>query len=587
MAAALLFMGCSSDDTITGEPKTIEQQPTAIQVTVGAGISDGEAATRSTVTKDGSTRTLKFTTGDKLYVVRELADGKHLAGELTMKADELAANGLSATFEGTLKVYSSAGASASYDFGEEDPLTGSTATLLHEGMTLNTDYSINGTTQALTFANATGVAASVDALMTKGLVVSGGYTAGTGYSLNTSSMTQPILNCTISGLQASTTHQFVLKKYSTEVKSVAWTTNASGTASFAFAFASSEGGSNKWTLEVKKGGSTVGSISLGDRKLESKVYNINRQWKENMFVREVDLSGKSSNYTAQNGDMLTGAMPTGYKVTIERGSTVILSSANIDCSSSSNRGISCSGATTIILEGTNTIKGKYGGIISEGSLTIKGSGTLTATGGNGYPGIGCDGSPGIGGDGSSPNLVIENGTITATGGTGAAGIGSRRDGTCGTITISGGTVEDVRGGSNGAGIGSGEGGTCGNIAISGGTVEDVRGGSNGAGIGSGKATSQNNSTCGDITISGGTVMAFGGEQAAGIGSGVGYSSSKKSICGSVTITKGVKTVEATKGSRAPYSVGKGNGDYSTCGTVTIGGTEGPVSDRLNYSGHPK
>ena len=128
-AAALLFAGCSSeDDTIAGEPKTTEPtaQTTVIRVTVGAGISDGEATTRSTVVKEGSTRTLQFSAGDKLYVWRELAGDvtKHLAGELTMKDGSPTDGGTQASFEGELTVYDDKGAAASYDFGATIPLAG-------------------------------------------------------------------------------------------------------------------------------------------------------------------------------------------------------------------------------------------------------------------------------------------------------------------------------------------------------------------------------------------------------------------------------------------------------------------------------
>jgi hypothetical protein len=40
MAAALLFAGCSSENDLAGETKTIEPQATVIHVTVGAGITD-------------------------------------------------------------------------------------------------------------------------------------------------------------------------------------------------------------------------------------------------------------------------------------------------------------------------------------------------------------------------------------------------------------------------------------------------------------------------------------------------------------------------------------------------------------------
>jgi hypothetical protein len=51
--------------------------------------------------------------------------------------------------------------------------------------------------------------------------------------------------------------------------------------------------------------------------------------------------------------------------------------------------------------------------------------------------------------------------------------------------------------------------------------------------------------------------------------------STNNTCGTITITEGVESVTATKGSNAPRCIGLGNGDYGTCGTVTIGGTVYP------------
>ena len=69
-AAALLFAGCSSEDGVIEEqtPQQPQQTQATIHVTVGAGITDGEATTRSTVDYTGGTRTLQFTSGDRLYV---------------------------------------------------------------------------------------------------------------------------------------------------------------------------------------------------------------------------------------------------------------------------------------------------------------------------------------------------------------------------------------------------------------------------------------------------------------------------------------------------------------------------------------
>ena len=214
-------------------------------------------------------------------------------------------------------------------------------------------------------------------------------------------------------------------------------------------------------------------------------------------------------YTAQNGDMLTGTIANYVLIRIAENANVALKNLTIDYKAPPgsnfyfhNPGITCIGNATIILEGTNKVKAfedDFPGIsaaTNNSTLTIKGDGSLEAIGQMGGAGIGG------GNGGNCGNIVIESGSITATGGNYAAGIGSGY-----------------------------------------------------------------NSSCGNILISGGTVKATGGNNAAGIGTGDGDSS-----CGSITITNGVKEVIAKKGTNADCSIGKGNGN-SSCGKVTILGVE--------------
>ena len=250
----------------------------------------------------------------------------------------------------------------------------------------------------------------------------------------------------------------------------------------------------------------------------------------------INLARLSANYTAQDGQTLTGTLGANVKISIANNATVTLDDATINGENNDSynwAGITCLGDATIVLEGTNTVKGFYdsypGVYVPTGkTLTIQGTGSLNASS-NGY-------AAGIGGgyEISCGNIAIEGGTITATGGSDAAGIGSR-DLSCGTITISGGNVTaTAKAGSHGAGIGAGAGGSCGNI-----------------------------------TISGGTVSATGDGYGAGIGSG------RTGTCNDITITNGVTRVTAIKGGDATYSIGAGNG--GTCGTVTIGGVVGAIS----------
>ncbi len=305
----------------------------------------------------------------------------------------------------------------------------------------------------------------------------------------------------------------------------------------------------------------------------------------------VDLSTLERGYEAQDGDVLINALDGQKYIRIADGATVKLRNANITClrnSSSINiAGLTLLGDATIILEGTNTIRGGYeycpGIHVPEGkTLTIDGTGSLDVSS-NGR-GFGC----GIGSnDGTNcGNIVINGGNITAYAGT-AAGIGAKSGSSCGNITINGGTVNATSGdygagiGSTlygnsicgditinggvvnatanyeGPGIGSGTSANCGNITITGGTVTAI-GGEEGAGIGTGN----NVSICGNILITGGTVIAKGGNKAAGIGSGY-----RNTTCGTITIADTVTQVTATKGTDAPNSIGAG--DSGSCGTVTI------------------
>lgn len=214
------------------------------------------------------------------------------------------------------------------------------------------------------------------------------------------------------------------------------------------------------------------------------------------------LSTLSSDYTAADGETLYGTLAGNYKVSIADGATVTLKDVTID-GSGNYAGINCIGDATIILDGTNNVKGcssndsgysGYSGIyVPKGrTLTILGTGSLTAIG-NGY-------GAGIGGNFNADcgNIVIEGGTIVAMGGTHAAGIGSSGDVSCGSITISGGTVT-ATGGLEAAGIGTGSYGYCGNITINAGvtSVTATKGDDANNSIGAGY-----HGSCGTVTIGG-------------------------------------------------------------------------------------
>ena len=296
----------------------------------------------------------------------------------------------------------------------------------------------------------------------------------------------------------------------------------------------------------------------------------------------INLAKLSANYTVQDGQTITGTLGANVKISIADGATVTLNGVTINGTNDSNypwAGITCLGDATIILSGTNTLKGfddDYPGIQAahntgagdEYTLTIQGTGSLNASSnGNG---------DGIGGW-ECGNITINSGTITATGGSHSAGIGGV---TCGKITITGGTVT-ATGGQYGAGIGCSKDGNCtAGIEISGTANVTAQGGDNAAGIGSGHGNFGSDSTCGNITISGtATVSATGGNNGAGIGAGDGLVNYPywRSQCGDITISNTVTCVTATKGAGAACSIGRGGDNYSYCGTVTIGGKTGAIT----------
>ena len=406
-------------------------------------------------------------------------------------------------------------------FLTDDPLgecNNVSATLIHENAMENRDYFINGSDQHVEYSCI--YAASVEELMTKALEVKGDYNAGTKSFTLANYSVQPILNCSISGLTTDATYKVEYlfgptetMEYSTTLASASSPMTATGgTLSFAFIPTIANYFHGIRLTNTADANDTY-TVSIGQKQFASKVYNLSRRF--------VNLSSLSENYTAQNGDILTGDFD--GNVTIADGATVTLSDVTIV-----DYAVYCTGSATINLVGNNSVSNSDAIYINAGTLTIQGSGSLTAQGG--------DNRPGIGGGSSSANIVIKGGTITATGGEGAAGIGSYMDASFGTITITGGTITAM-GGDNAAGIGSGYHASCGNITITGGIVT-ATGGSYGAGIGTGAE-----SGCGNITIGGSAVIGArsGGMDAACIGIGQGGD------CGSVTVDPNM------------IDVGEGNG----------------------------
>ncbi|MBO7139230.1 MAG: dockerin type I repeat-containing protein [Prevotella sp.] len=187
------------------------------------------------------------------------------------------------------------------------------------------------------------------------------------------------------------------------------------------------------------------------------------------FPWDGDLSTVRTNVMVSDGMTLTGKLNSEVKITIADGAIVTLQDVTIE-GKNWNRctwaGISCEGDATIVLKGTNVVKGfqhYYPGIfVPEGhTLTIRGGGSLQAAS-NGF-------GAGIGGGKDIPcgNIRIVGGTVIAQGGDGAAAIGGGENAACGDITITGSIVELSANKESTApySIGPGKNGTCGTITI--------------------------------------------------------------------------------------------------------------------------
>jgi len=252
----------------------------------------------------------------------------------------------------------------------------------------------------------------------------------------------------------------------------------------------------------------------------------------------VNLSELTGDYTAQEGDLLTGQAS--HLITITDGATIAFSGVAIEgryVRDNSILAVVCAGdATIVIADGTvNTLNGSIR-IGSKTYLMINGdSGKLSVTG---YIGGYAEGYYG--------GIVINGGCITTTSAIGGAGSYTR----FGDITINGGhiTVES----DHSPGIGAHRNGSCGKITINGGYVEarshdDASSGNKTAAIG----TSSFQSYCGDIEINGGTVLAYSTTSTA-----IGNPDAPFVGCGDITIARGItKVVASSEGANPIYGKG--------------------------------
>ena len=190
------------------------------------------------------------------------------------------------------------------------------------------------------------------------------------------------------------------------------------------------------------------------------------QWLQHTATT-VDLNSlyTPNSFTLYDGDEVKGeAKNPQIEFNIAHGSTVTLNGISYD-TSRKYLSITCMGDATIILKGSNKVKGQTsaGIFVPAGrTLTIVGNGSLTAEGGYDAAGIGGNSSDNCG------NIFIAGGTINATGQGGAAGIGGGIHHSCGNITITSGvsSVSATKGNRSDDPIGRSQSGSCGSVTVS-------------------------------------------------------------------------------------------------------------------------
>ena len=214
-------------------------------------------------------------------------------------------------------------------------------------------------------------------------------------------------------------------------------------------------------------------------------------------VRTIDLSELTEDYTAEDGDALTGTMPVDengvpkYYIRIADGANIILDNVTIwgdenatDAHVPGSPAIYCEGDANITLSGITNLSGCWGdfpciyvdkdktltfmsayqGYIDEGyqpdQLFAKNTGKGAGIGG-------CKSLPDCG------NIVFYHSAVYAQGGEDGPGIGSYKGGKCGSIEFREGCWVEAKGGKNAVGIGCGSKGYCKKILIAPNTDETV------------------------------------------------------------------------------------------------------------------
>ena len=384
-AAALLFAGCSGEDNLAEETK-IEEQATKIHVTVGAGISDGDAATRATVEQTGTTRKLKFSAGDKLWVYRQKAQvGNIYVFAGTLAIGTIGTDGTTAQFSGDLSVLKFNSSAPDPDLSS---LEGFTAVLIPAGSTsIKTEMNQDGL-EMLTYEEKGVATGALNDLMAKNTYVIGGFADASNVTLNASTA---FFNCTVTGLEASTAYDV---RAGNTGEPVSINSDGEGNLHFLAWYhlenEDEDGRAFEYNSDLRFVIGTNKCARLSGKSLYAKVYNMTRAAEpytlftvtDNTTGNPVEPQNGNYNFNADADITVSGENEGEYILLWGGNDRVVLSGVT----AKSNQPFinEQDGALNVVLSGANSITSTnpiHGdrAISSIGTLYLSGNGTLTVT----------------------------------------------------------------------------------------------------------------------------------------------------------------------------------------------------------------
>lgn len=370
VALASMTTACSNEDEFA-VTETAQQAQRNVQFSINATIGD-EGATRAVVETDGTTHKLKFGTGDKLFVYKQVVVGgvgKYMRGMLN--ATSIAADGKSATFSGSITL--PAGYTGA--FTPEDavatliPANGEDNFVIND----NDDNSVNVEWKAGASQEA------IDDAIAK-------YSYAKGTLSNTGAVTlQPgsaFLKCHITGLDAVKCYAAAVKQNNKMIGCGSVTSDASGNADFV-AWIETSTTSQDYALELyymeKKH-----SISLGSRTVSAKVYNATKAAGESVsndfeILKDGNVYEKESwqlKYILTSGTFYIKGYYTTIPVSVSDNAKLILNSASLASYGDSGIGLEINSTTTLTVNGESYFSGSNYSIYASSNFTVNGKGIL-------------------------------------------------------------------------------------------------------------------------------------------------------------------------------------------------------------------